>query len=419
MSPPRGRKKRRGKGQQRNPRKHQRAARGRAAAVEPVSRPVRAESSRVVALDPLAPIIVRSGRPFDDGSGRDTARFPPPTTIAGCLRTAWARQTGRKFDAELAKLGVEGPLLVHSKGHVLVPKPADASYFGVKGEARCVPAAPRALEPAAWCDLPSGLLPVQLEAPESEKPGKGPSWWALHHLLAFRRGQGVSHEELTRDGWSPPPGDRRTHVKIGEGGAAQPGMLFQTEGLDFSATPEGCAALRSVQSVRLLLRCSEPLRDAVAHLGGERRLATLRPERDDLWPTMPRDWPHRIAREGGLCLTLLTPGYFAAGYRPGWLDENLAGCPPGIPGLRLKLQAVALERWQANSGWDLAKQQPRPARKLAPAGSTYWFRIEGVSDEDEVAKLWLASVSDDAQARRDGFGLALPAPWRPVGPPEP
>ena len=415
MSPPRGRKKRRRKAQRPNPRKQQRAARGHAAPTgKPKPPQFRVESNRVVTLDPLAPIIVRSGRPFDDGSSRDTARFPPPTTMAGCLRTAWARQTGRDFGADLAELAVEGPLLVHSDGHVLVPKPADAIYFGTDTAARCLQAKPRPLEPGAWCDLPSGLLPVQLKSPESEKPGKGPSWWALHHLLAFRNGQGVMHAELTEGGWSPPPGDRRTHVKIGEGGAAQPGMLFQTEGLDFSARPEGSAALCDVQSVRLLMRCSEPLSDAVAHLGGERRLATLRPEPDDLWPTMPRDWPSRVARAGGLCLTLLTPGYFAAGYRPGWLDETLAGCPPGIPGLRLKLLAVAVERWQANSGWDLARKRSRPTRKLAPAGATYWFRIE--AGADEAAKLWLASVSDDAQARRDGFGLALPAPWQPVGP---
>jgi len=32
----------------------------------------------VVSLEPLAPLIVRSGRPFDDQAGADAPRFPPP-----------------------------------------------------------------------------------------------------------------------------------------------------------------------------------------------------------------------------------------------------------------------------------------------------------------------------------------------------
>ena len=88
----------------------------------------------------------------------------------------------------------------------------------------------------------------------------------------------------------------------------------------------------------------------------------------------------RILASGGLCLTLLTPGIFSAGYRPGWLDANLTGSPPAASGLKLQLYAVAIDRWQPHSGWDLAKQQPRPTRKLAGAGSTYWFRILDGSD---------------------------------------
>lgn len=41
----------------------------------------------------------------------------------------------------------------------------------------------------------------------------------------------------------------------------------------------------------------------------------------------------------------------------------------------LRLLAVVVHRWEAHSGWNLAKLQPRPTRKLAPAGTTLWFRI--------------------------------------------
>ena len=113
------------------------------------------------------------------------------------------------------------------------------------------------------------------------------------------------------------------------------------------------------------------------------------------------------------CLTLLTPGVFSAGYRPGWLDHALTGSPPAAPGLKLRLRAAALERWQPHSGWDLAQRQPRPTRKLVPAGATYWFDVLDACDKDSLAALWLASLCDEQQDRRDGFGLALPGPWTP------
>ncbi len=420
MSPPRGRKKRR-KGNRRVG-NQQRAAKARdrkqAAASEPRAPSVaQPGASRVLGLDPLAPVIVRSGRPFDAQSGPDPARFPPPSTIAGCLRTAWARQSGLLPGPKLADIGIEGPLLIRSDNKVLVPKPADALYFGAGDAARCVRTAPTARSDDAWCDLPSGLLPVQLAAPESEKPGGGPAWWELDDLLAFRRGEDLCHARLTNNGWSPPAGERRTHVAIGVRGAAEPGKLFQTEGLDLTYAPEDAARLGRVcfdrvQSVRLLVRCGKELEPAAVHLGGERRLAALQPERRELWPSPPPGWLDGIERSAGVCLTLLTQGVFSAGYRPGWLDEDLVGSPPGVPGLRLQLRAAAVERWQANSGWDMAKNRPRPTCKLAPAGATYWFRILDGS-RGELDRLWLASVSDGAQARRDGFGLALPSCWHP------
>ena len=164
----------------------------------------------------------------------------------------------------------------------------------------------------------------------------------------------------------------------------------------------------------MLVRCAEALAPTLVHLGGKRRLAALEPEPETWWPAPADEWLERICKDGGLCLTLLTPGVFSAGYRPGWLDGALTGSPPEAPGLNLRLRATAIERWQPHSGWDLAQGRPRPARKLVPAGATYWFDVLGTCDKDAVAALWLASVCDEPQDRRDGFGLALPGPWTPA-----
>jgi CRISPR-associated protein Cmr3 len=377
-----------------------------------------APPGRVVTLTPLAPLIVRSGRPFDGQTGADEARVPPPSTIAGCLRTAWARATGRSFGPELANLEVAGPLLARPTDRggldVLAPKPADAHYFGHGHEAQCVRAAPGGFEDGSGSDLPQGLQPVRLIKTFQGKPSAGPAWWTWQDLLDFRQGQAPLHADLERRGWTPPADDRRTHVAIDPTTlAAASGRLFQTAGLDLEATNPGLSK-QDRPGLCLLARCAEPLPAGLVPLGGERRLARLEPETLDVWPTPPNGWFGQIQAAAGLTLTLLTPACFGAGYRPGWLDSDLTGTPPTAPGVRLQLVAVASERWQPHSGWDLARHQPRATRKLVAAGAVYWFRLLDCPDPTALAPLWLASLCDDAQDRRDGYGLVLPAPWTPT-----
>lgn len=374
--------------------------------------------SPVVSLEPLAPLIIRSGRPFDDQAGADAPRFPPPSTLAGCLRTAWARATGKPFGPELAELAVSAPLLLRLKAagerRWLAPKPADAQYFGHGAEAKCLRLEPSRFEDGCDADLPEGLRPLRLSESIKGKASSGPAWWDWDDLLTFRRNQPLDHPKLTERGWSPPAGDRRTHVAIDAATlASETGRLFQTEGLDLE--PDN-PRLKQPEAppLRLLARCAEPLSDGLVHLGGERRLARLHPEPETAWPPIPQNWFQDIQKAGGLTLTLLTPACFSAGYRPGWLDATLTGAPPIAPGVRLQLVAAAVERWQPHSGWDLARHEPRPTRKLVGAGATYWFRLLDAATPEALAPLWLASLCDLEQDRRDGYGLALPAPWTPI-----
>jgi CRISPR-associated protein Cmr3 len=348
----------------------------------------------------------------------DPARLPPPSTLAGCLRSAWARQTGQAYGSALSRLDIAGPLLVReAPGRqpptVLVPKPADALYFGTGSSAKLLRAVPCAPAAGEGTDLPGGLALVSLNDPDAgrEKPGKVPTWWSLADLLAFRREESVTHQQVEANGWSPPAGELRTHVAIAaRTGAAETGKLFQTSGLDLG--PTKCA--RDEPGMRLLARCAEPLAEALVHLGGERRLAALGPAPAAHWPEPPADWARDILAAGGLTLTLVTPALFAGGYLPGWLGRQLTGSPPGQQGLRLQLLAVACERWEPHSGWDLATQRPRRGRRLVPAGATLWFRLAECPDPAALDALWLGSLCDDPQDRCDGFGLALPAPWKPT-----
>lgn len=357
-------------------------------------------------IEPKAPLVIRSGRPFDGQTGADEARFPPPSTLAGALRTAHAESTGKPFSRELANIAVAGPLPVRlgTTPELLVPKPADALYFWNedKTEVRLVRAAPKPLSDGEGCDLDAGLLPVQLTEAVKSKPASGPRWWALSDLLAWRNAAAPTpgYAQIQKKGWSPLPDAIRTHVGIEQKSqAAESGKLFQTAGLEFWCRPEGEGTFTE-QRVGLVGRIDGNIAPGLITLGGERRLSALAQAPAGLWPEAPSDLAERIQHAGGLNLTLLTPALFAQGWRP-----------PELPGLTL--MAAALDRWQPHSGWDLAQRKPRAGRKLVPAGAVYWYRLTDAATPADLAALWLAPLSDDAQDGRDGFGLVLPQPWTP------
>lgn len=355
-------------------------------------------------IEPKAPLVIRSGRPFDGQAGADDARFPPPSTLAGALRTAHAETTGKALGTDLANIAVAGPLPVRlgDKPELLVPKPADALYFWNEDKTAVILArtAPKQLEAGEGCDLPDGLLPVQLPDKIKSKPASGPRWWAFSDLLAWRGAvlPAPTFAQVEAKGWSPLPDVVRTHVGIERATqASESGKLFQTAGLDFWCRAEPGQKFPA-NRIGLVGRIAGEIASGLVTLGGERRLSAIGPAPAELWPVLPGDLVTNIKQAGGLSLTLLTPALFAAGWRPA-----------AIPGL--KLVAVALDRWQPHSGWDLAQGKPRAGRKLVPAGAVYWYQLVGDAD---LAALWLASIADHDQDRRDGFGLVLPQPWTPV-----
>ncbi len=82
--------------------------------------------------------------------------------------------------------------------------------------------------------------------------------------------------------------------------------------------------------------------------------------------------------------------------------------------MKLRIVGAAVGRPVHASGWDYEKGTPKPSRRLAPAGSVYFFEIEAGDEatiERFVDDIWLRPISDDEQYRRDGFGVALLGAW--------
>jgi len=372
-------------------------------------------------LNPLDPLIIRSSRPFEAISDAEAAKFPPPSTIAGALRNLHGRTIGIDFNDRnnqeqlktLLKVPVAGPLAVKipvdqsasklEQKHILVPKPADAQYFAVDGKPTLVGLQPVQPNEDEGCDLPNGLLPLFLSPDIDGKPVSGPKWWSLTDLLKWRKGEKLEFSNVKNNGWTPTEPDIRTHIKRdNETRNSVDGQIFQTTGLTLWQQPDQPQNFPS-ERVAILAGIDGKVSFQAMNLGGERRLAEVTD--CEVWPKPPENFAQDIISAGGLILTFLTPTIFANGWRPAWLDE---GTPPGCKHLKLELKAAAVDRWQPQSGWDLASNKPRASERMIPAGATYWFEIvDGTATEQEIENLWMAHLCDDKQHNLNGFGLTL------------
>lgn len=364
-------------------------------------------------IEPQAPLVFRSGRPFGAGS-RDGANFPWPSSLAGALRTqvmddrAWHVPLTAEQREQLCALRAYGPILAARDGGritPMLPRPADAVLLADEdGHKAYHRLAPTELPEGCSCDLPAGLQPLLLAAAPKGKPQPGPSFWPLASLLAWRRG-----EDLAPFASDEPASEARSHVALDRATlAADPGRLFQTEGLDFSRRRNDGGRGFGTRDWVFLCRFAQALGERALTFGGEGRLSWLSAAPPATLAAPPEHLA-AVAASRQITLTLVTPALFAAGWRPAWLEG--AGDVPGIAGLRLRLRAAAVERWQGISGWDLAAWGPRAARKALAAGATYWFEVVDEPPAGWASKLWLAPISDQPQDHRDGFGLVVPGLW--------
>ncbi|CAL1241056.1 type III-B CRISPR module-associated Cmr3 family protein [Candidatus Methylocalor cossyra] len=374
-------------------------------------------------LTPLAPLVLRTGKPFGDTGGGDNFPFPQPSTLAGALRTARADAEGLPFSPEsrdeVLGWASHGALPAKIEGDTvtpLFPRPLDVHYTK-PGESLVLDwLAPKRLGEDEGCDLPAGLWPVFLRGDDKAKPAKGPVWWTQAAMEGWLRGQLPETKDL---GHEALPLDFRQHVKLDPNTlASETGQLFQSAGIDFEARrktdkPEPNLEKRgwNPQRFGLLARFSHELQPTLLRLGADARLAAAVMD-SDAWPKLPPELAAALRASKAIRLILATPALFSGGWKPGWLGDDLTGSPPGVPGLTLRLCAAALDRWQAVSGWEIVKKKPKAVRRTVPAGAVYWFEIVGDAPDNWPEQLWLSPISDHEQDRRDGFGLALPGIWK-------
>lgn len=352
-----------------------------------------------ILLDPLDVLMFRDARPFGE-AGFAKSGLPRPATLLGALRTSLGTQLGVDFaklgaamkqgasfgegltedqpaDASsLADLVVRGPWLARRSADLIEPLVAcPANLRRVEGDGhsdRLIRLDPAKHELPGWQPPEAGMVP--LYNPEAGQSKRAKGFLTLDGLRAYLAGNTPALEHLVspRDLYG---GDRRVGIKIDtERRTAEDKFLYSA---DFLALKTGAqdeprvrfyADLSGPESVLQLLRTSSaPLR-----WGGEGRYAMVT-------AVDPVKWPHSVpdssSSGSGRVLLLTTAGLFEQGWKPA----------------SLRCEAAAVAGYDAISGWDLVRNEPRPNRFAAQAGSVFFLKTDHpipaalVSSEDDQA----------------------------------
>ncbi|MBB5015885.1 type III-B CRISPR module-associated Cmr3 family protein [Rehaibacterium terrae] len=377
-------------------------------------------------LEPLDVLVLRGNKLFGDAGSVGESLVPPwPSVAAGALRShllACDRVDLQRYargDQPHPALGTPaqpGPFTLTAfhlarrmaNGRVeplfappadLVLSPGEESLGEARndGDRRCPPKASRMLPQALGhgiavsCPLPKA--PVLAQA-QRIKPEGG--WW----LSASGWRAYLAGSPIPESAWVEQARLWKTELRVGVGldasrGAAEDHRLFSSQAV--AMTP-GVGFLAAVTGATLPA-------PAVVRFGGDGHPATLTAA-DAEWP-IP-DYDH-IARAGRCRMVLTTPGLFPQGWLPtgSGTPDATRGAAFELHGIRGRIVCSAVPRSEVVSGWNLATQQPRPAQRVAPAGSVYWLELEPGTTAEALAKLadqglWSSPCEDD-ERRVQGF----------------
>jgi CRISPR-associated protein Cmr3 len=418
-------------------------------------------------------VLFRDGRSYDATNIGSSTAHPMPQAVLGALRARVGRALG--FDWDFARatprvtelvgtperpgaIRILGPFYARARetdeGLVvesLFARPADLVAFPDPDPWRTDRRREHPLRPGAVPDtavnLPSGmsttLLPLRHRpALSGRKPlelDQVPAYltldemryWLLHASSAPEiRGRNVPEVP-------DPERDIRVHVAISPQGTARDQMLFSAERITMPVEPPDTRG--AFGDTRYGYALDIEGADAAALLEGSWRIggkggaviarAAQLGEATASWLPSVLD---ALAAHTCFRWVLTTPGLFADGFRPDFVQADGTAMFPGTT-VRVALVAAAVGRPIGYSGWDLqhpgresgrgrSTGAPRPTRLFVPAGSVYFFRAETPGDARAVVEAcWGKSLFtnpklvDRAAAIDAACGLCtgLFGPWEP------
>lgn len=391
--------------------------------------------STSVFIEPLDVLLLRGNKLFGDPGSHGEALIPPwPSVAAGALRSRMLTDAGIDLAAfgdnkashpTIGKRDEPGPFTVagfhlarrHADGgaELLLAPPADLVVFAAEGDQpfrvqRMAPTPPAA-GLASSAELP--LLPVLAQA-DRRKPAGG--YWlteaGFKNYLAGRVPAAETDWVRSGDLW-------RLDHRVGVGldtvqRSAKTGHLFSMQavamlkrGHRLDRRNEKERPVRYDVGFLATVSGAEPPTSGLVRLGGDGRAAALHPV-NDYRPPAP-DYEAIVAAR--CCRLLLTsPGLFAGGWLPSGANAATRRADGAIRfelhGVSGWLVCAAVPRAEVVSGWDLARWQPKPALRAAPAGSVWWLD-ELDAPPDALRKLAETGLwrepCDDVARRAEGF----------------
>lgn len=372
-------------------------------------------STQAVFLEPLDVLFLRGNKLFGDAGSYGEALVPPwPSAAAGALRSrmladagidlaAFAR--GEIEDQALGSPKKPGPFVVTAfhlarrladdRIELLLQPPADL----VTAENDAKQLTVRALKPTALPAeagiLSSALLPLLPVLAETERGKPAGGYWLKESgWRKYLRGETPALEDLVKSSelWSF---DHRVGVGLEAARRrAEEGKLFSMQAV---ALKEGVGFLAAIGGA------TTP-QSGTLRFGGDGRAARIQA----LDKTLPEPDYEAIAASRRCRLLLTSPGIFERGWLPtGAGEPSKNGVPFDLHGVRGRIVAAAVPRFEVVSGWDLAQWQPKPAQRAAPTGSVYWLELdEGVTADafrKLVAQALWSDPCEDVHRRAEGF----------------
>lgn len=359
-------------------------------------------------LDPLDSLFFRDGRPFD-AVNRVAGGLPTPQTLAGAIRTALLARLGfdftgfarrRKDDPAKFRAALEasGSAECHPVFDAQFRGPWLALASGDDGSASPLLSMPETLKRSktgGWSiakpisSLPGwessyGLVPLWRTV--QADPKADAEWLTLAGLKKFLGGKETDitdsdcakRDELTA-------ADHRIGIEIDRDTlTSADGQLYAISLLSLKPKHDG-KPVCLYSEIELPMDLASKLDGQLVPFGGEGKYVRVTKVPAQDWPELDHQAKHSM-------WYLATPTFFPK-------DRSL----PSMPGLK----AAASGTGVPVSGWDVARNGPRPTRFAVPAGAVYF--VDGAAKPNQF--LNTGNEAESNELRQEGWGFALPGHW--------
>lgn len=366
-------------------------------------------------IEPLDVLFLRGNKLFGDPGSYGESLIPPwPSVAAGAIRSRMLVDDDVDLTAFAAgnvthptlgtpttpgQFTVTGFHLARRTGNgveILVAPPADLVITQLEDTLAISAMQPMLLPTGLASSATLPLVPVLAQAQARSKPVSG-FWLTQDGWQTYLNGDLPHREHLV-----PSSSLWRVDSRAGIGMSSttrsvETGKLFSPQAI---ALQDGVGFVAGICG-------AEPPTDGLLRLGGDGRSATL----SSISPSLPEPDYEAIATSGRCRLVLTTPGIFPDGWLPPGTRDNHT---ISLPGISARLTSAAVPRAETVSGWDLANWHPKPAQRVAPAGSVYW--LEELKTSAQALRnlvengLWTEAWEDKAR-RAEGFNRLAIGEW--------